>query len=80
MKKIYNFINGTESLHLYGTYEQVSFKDPDVKLVNCLFNLIFLRVRRRRVVRLWERKMESWQGRCKGVAREGNGRRLDGPP
>jgi hypothetical protein len=23
MKKIYNFINGVEMLHLYGTYEQV---------------------------------------------------------
>ena len=23
MKKIYNFINGTQALHLYGTYEQV---------------------------------------------------------
>ena len=25
MKKIYNFINGTEMLHLYGTYEQVKY-------------------------------------------------------
>ncbi len=24
MKKIYNFINGVEMLHLYGTYEQES--------------------------------------------------------
>ena len=23
MKKIYNFINGTQMLHLFGTYEQV---------------------------------------------------------
>jgi hypothetical protein len=34
MKKIYNFINGTQMLHLFGTYEQVYFHNhPSILLI-----------------------------------------------